>query len=82
MAKKSITQEPLIVAQLKGWRKQHRLTQVQAAEWLRVSLRTYQGWEQGRRKTHVALVRLAMRVAKPKKGASRDPAQMTFEDAE
>lgn len=79
MAKKQ-TQEPLIVEQLKRWRKKRGLTQKQAALWLRVSLRTYQGWETGRRKTHVALVRLAMREPKPKKGA--DPAQMTFEDAE
>lgn len=79
---KKVAQKPLIVAQLKRWRVRHHLTQRQAADQLQVSLRTYQGWEAGRRKTHVAIVRLAMRNAKPKKGAAGDPAQMTFEDAE
>ena len=68
--------------ELKEWRRKRGFTQKTAAECLRVSLRTYQGWEAGRRKTHVALVRLAMRAPKPKKGAARDPAQLSFEESE
>lgn len=35
-------------AELKAWRKRTKLTQVQAAEFLDVPLRSYQAWEQGR----------------------------------
>lgn len=71
-------QKPLAVDELKTWRTRRGWTQKEAARWLRVSLRTYQGWEAGRRKTHVALVRLAMKEPKPKKGTSNDPAQLSL----
>jgi putative transcriptional regulator len=36
--------------ELKDWRHRMGMTQQQAAHWLNTSLRTYQGWEQGRHK--------------------------------
>lgn len=35
---------------LKGWRTGKGWTQSRAAAWFRVHIRTYQGWEAGRRK--------------------------------
>lgn len=56
--------------ELKEWRKHLGFTQKDAAKHFRVPLRTYQGWELGRRKTHVTLIRMAMRQAKKKEAAS------------
>ena len=33
---------------LQDWRLGHNMTQNEAADWLKVPLRTYQQWEQGR----------------------------------
>lgn len=47
---------------LKRWREQShpRLLQQDAAELLGVPLRTYQGWEAGRSKPHLKLIKLAL----------------------
>ena len=44
-----MTVEGAFAEQLRDWRTRRGYTQEQAAAWLRVPLRTYQEWEQGRR---------------------------------
>lgn len=51
--------------ELKTWRGSLHWTQATAAEWLRVSLRTYEGWEAGRHQPlQEGLLRLRMEQAK------------------
>lgn len=58
---------PLTAEEVKKWRQERNLTQREAAEKLDIPLRTYQGWEAGRRKTQAAFIRQLMRrVSKPK----------------
>ena len=44
-----ISDKPLPPDELKAWRWRNDLTQETAAEWLGVSVRTYENWEQGHR---------------------------------
>ncbi len=55
----------LTAAELKEWRSKRGFTQRKAAQWLRVSLRTYQGWEQGRRVSLAGPVRELMKRNRP-----------------
>ena len=36
---------PITPQEFRDWRTKHKITQGDAAKWLKVSLRTYQGWE-------------------------------------
>lgn len=59
--------------ELQKWRRRMGFTQKQAATALGMSVRTYQGWELGRRRTHVDVIRLLMRKTKPRKPETDDP---------
>ena len=50
---------PLEPVELKNWRSKHRLSQAEAAKFLNVPLRTYQGWESIARRDRRKNVRLA-----------------------
>ena len=58
--------------ELKRWRDDHGLSQSGAAKHFSVSLRTYQGWEAGRRRYQAGIIREMMR-RKPKR-AKPEPA--------
>lgn len=45
---------------LRAWRARTRVTQAEAACWLDVPLRTYQGWESGRAVERPRVLKLAM----------------------
>lgn len=56
---------PLLKDDFKAWRRGLDWTQLQAAEWLGVSVRTYESWESGARKaTHSIGLRLRMQMMK------------------
>lgn len=57
---------PVTPAELVAWRKSRGWTQRRASEWMSVSLKTYQNWEQGHRSMrHPVLVRKA--IGKPRR---------------
>mgnify|MGYP001568121128 CR=1 FL=1 len=58
-------ERPLHPRELKEWRAKHGLSQTDAADWFKVSARTYQGWEHGRRKKQADLIREMMRKKRP-----------------
>lgn len=69
--------DPVSPKELKRWREEKmQWTQARAAAWFKVHLRTYQGWEEGRRKKHGGhMIRKLMqqaRVRKPSEGNSTD----------
>lgn len=55
--------DPVTPQELKAWRDKHDISQGDAAKWLKVSIRTYQGWESVARtrgdKRREGVVRLA-----------------------
>ncbi len=71
-------QKDLDPAELRVWRSQNELTQDEAARWFKVPLRTYQGWEAGRRKKQAGPIRKLLR-RKPKKSDMEADAEETTE---
>lgn len=70
--------------ELKAWRRACGKTQREAADWLRVPLRTYQKWEQGERAAHnpgpIKLRMAQLRSGKPRPGPPGGTQQGFFEE--
>lgn len=49
LVSKEEMKKPISAARLKHWRNERAWTQEDAADWLGVSLKAYQNWEQGAR---------------------------------
>lgn len=79
MPKRANTSKSVSKTTLANWRTRMGFTQVTAAEFLKVPLRTYQNWELGRPQAFPDWLR--QQLQRKKKDAQTDPAQMTFEDA-
>ncbi len=80
------TETPITAEEFVNWRtKDCGWTQARAAKFFRVHIRTYQGWEAGRRKSQPGPLRKLMEQAKAKakRADRRDPAQLSLiEEAE
>lgn len=65
---------PLDKAEIRAWRASLGWARIEAAKWLKVSVRSYENWENGhRRPGHPVGIRLRMQMATEKFKSRRAP---------